>query len=648
LREYSKTHPVIHVVRDEESIHGYLKTVDRAKIRDLLRASGSVFRNCSNYDFYNISPRTQQGKLHPESHSKGHFDTPFLTLKKAQRHFLKLIALIMAKGSVAALEAAYPLSHTPVELRPFTYAVSIPVSLISGGDVDIEKVESGSDAFEIVVDNSPTEPSLSPSTLSLLHRITRAFAEVRHSTIIPLIYHVEHQSQNQGLDDRENKTQMQAKYLGLVRHGLRLAPEFITIDLQLNDSDILRISNEKGAAKLIGHMSYAHNDAPGWDDAEWMKTYKRAVRLGCEVVRFSRPATTFEDNFAVQRFRDKAAVSTISRIPLIAYNTRPLGRLSALLNPTLTTVRHETLPLNVTLDQPCLTAKDCTEALSHSFVIDPMRFWIIGARIGYSLSPAMHNAAFMLCGLPHKYEMYQTPTTASLDELVKNPNFGGASVSLPFKIEVISLTHSLSTAARAIGAVNTLIPVRNLDPAGGIPDNLSLLNERNRAGTVKALYGENTDWIGIRACIRRGLSPINSVRLQTTAVVVGAGGMARAAVYALIQLGVKNIFIHNRTLANAERLVNHYQQLLSGSGDFPSSSLGSHFRDVKLHVLVSRDSPWPSEYRNPTIHVSCVPTHSIGNDPAPRFTMPTQWLKSPTGGVVLEVIQYLVVFARQN
>lgn len=56
-----------------------------------------------------------------------------------------------------------------------------------------------------------------------------------------------------------------------------------------------------------------------------------------------------------------------------------------------------------------------------------------------------------------------------------------------------------------------------------------------------------------------------------------------------------------------------------------------------FHTMKSRDDPWPEGFRQPTIILSCIPADPIDDNPAPHFTLPEQWLKSPTGGVVMEL-----------
>jgi shikimate 5-dehydrogenase/3-dehydroquinate dehydratase len=459
--------------------------------------------------------------------------------------------------------------------------------------------------------------------------VSEALALIRRITVIPVSYHVEMTALSRRVEGIESRQ----LYLDLVYHGLRLAPEFATVDLCLTDEEIKEIVAVKGSTRLMAQSKTADKQLMNWEHPHWKFEYERAQRLGFDIVRLVWPATSVEDNFAAQRFREKIHSLPTSKIPLVAYNMGTLGRTSRCFNPILTPVTHEDLPNYKLLQEaPSITAKDCTKALYSSFVFEPMRFYIMGASTEYSLSPLLHTAAYHLYGMPHTYSTYQSTTLSELKDLVNDHHFGGCSISIPFKLEVIALTHSISRHAKAIGAINTLIPVRHLKEDGNIPDDLALFKERNRSGPVKALYGENTDWIGIRACVKRGLSPANAVSPATTALIIGAGGMARAAVYAILQLGVKNIFIYNRTGENAEKLITHFRWLLDDSS-WGWSNPGS----VNFVSLTSLNQPWPDEYRPLTIVISCIPTHRIGDSPSPNLTLHPQWLSSPTGGVVMEV-----------
>lgn len=458
-------------------------------------------------------------------------------------------------------------------------------------------------------------------------------ARIRRSIIVPIIYHAQAPLSK---DTPGSKLSGPDEYIKTIHHGLRLAPDFATIDLSLDDETIREISKAKGSTKLIAEYHSDREQLRRWDHEVWTAAYERARRLGFDVVRVSWPANRVEDNFEVHVFRSRLAALENGGIPVVAFNSGPLGRTSACFNPTLTPVAHPSVSaIDSRPGKPCITVSEATKALYHCFIHEPMRFYILGAATGYSLSPAMHNAAYQVYGMPHTYQFHQTPDLKDLHELVNDPHFGGCSVSLPFKLEVIALTHSLSKHAKAIGAVNTLVPVRQLLDDGNVPGELELFAERNRSGPVKAIYGENTDWQGIRACIRRGLSPANAVGPRTTAVLIGAGGMARAAVYAMLKLGIRNIVVFNRTYENAEKLVAHFERLVAQSHSIGSALFTT--KQLNMQILRTRDEPWPENLRQPTIVVSCIPTHRIGDNPSPDFTLPPQWLKSPTGGVVLEV-----------
>jgi shikimate 5-dehydrogenase len=230
---------------------------------------------------------------------------------------------------------------------------------------------------------------------------------------------------------------------------------------------------------------------------------------------------------------------------------------------------------------------------------------------------------------------FQSLKVSSLEDihrLCQDSNFGGAAITQPFKVQILSRIATKSYHAKAIGAANTLLPLRMLPNYssldGSIQSLLRQANQRGKSGPIVAYYGDNTDFIGILTCLRRNISPRNVVQpSKTTGLVIGAGGMARAAIYALIQLGCRKIFMYNRTVSHAQEVAAHFNSWAAG--------LSSDGEIVK--VLKSTNEPWPEGYRQPTIVVSCVPARSVGGQPPANFEMPGQWLGSPTGGVVVEV-----------
>lgn len=106
--------------------------------------------------------------------------------------------------------------------------------------------------------------------------------------------------------------------------------------------------------------------------------------------------------------------------------------------------------------------------------------------------------------------------------------------------------------------------------------------------------------------------------------------MARAATYALLKMGCKNVFVYNRTSANAEALAAHFNL-------WTSSSVQAGEIAAQVRVLKSTEDAWPAEYAMPTMIVSCVNEEVTQNKTAANFEVPSHWLKSPSGGVVIEM-----------
>lgn len=162
--------------------------------------------------------------------------------------------------------------------------------------------------------------------------------------------------------------------------------------------------------------------------------------------------------------------------------------------------------------------------------------FLFGSPIQKSPSPDMHNAAFRAAGLDvaFHYGLHDTSDVQELVARMRAPHtaFGGGSVTIPLKVDIMPFLDELSPAARAIGAVNTVIR-----------------EDVGAPGDVR-WRGDNTDWLGILRPIRARLAG----RTASSALVVGAGGTSKAAAYAMRQLGVRELFVYNRTLSKAQEV----------------------------------------------------------------------------------------------
>jgi shikimate dehydrogenase len=160
---------------------------------------------------------------------------------------------------------------------------------------------------------------------------------------------------------------------------------------------------------------------------------------------------------------------------------------------------------------------------------------LIGWPVEHSLSPAMHNVAFDALRLNWRYVPLPVPP-GQVETAVRGlaaMGFRGANVTLPHKRAVLAALDSIHPHARALGAVNTLV------------------FERQDDGTT-IISGHNTDSPGFARALRRGGFRPEDGR---NAVVVGAGGAARAVVAALRQSGIGGVTVLNRTPERALTLV---------------------------------------------------------------------------------------------
>lgn len=636
LAEYAQSHPIIYILRDAECIEKHLRVWDTGTISRLARLSGPTHRNLSNFEFYNLSnPYPAESN---QTALSGQQSPRSLALKQLEVDFIHLLYAITRRTEPH--EARHSLSVLPPESRFFTYALSLPISIPDSVSHSLGRGDMAADAIELVLSPLDMAGKLDNSAPNY---ITRQFWTTRRNLELPIIFHVKSAELKRQLSDSQTDSiDPEQTYFELLHHGLRLAPEYLSVNILCNDQRIRDLIAVKGSTKIIADYFDSDPSQRGWDHPERKNMIRRAEVLGCDLVRLCQEATSVEDNFLAQKFVQNIRSSEEYKIPLIAYNTGRLGRTSCFLNTILSPVTH---PLLRSVAPECaptslVTVQEAQNALYSSFILDKVYFGIYGANVVQSLSPAMHNAGFEFYGMPHNYRIFQHQTLDHLQELIKDPKFSGASITAPFKRDVMPLIDKISREAQAIGAVNTLLPLRSTDA--------NALLVRNRAGPAVAVYGDNTDWIGIHVCIRRNLSPINAVRRRTTALILGAGGMARAAIYALIRLGVRTVFICNRTQHNAAELARQFQnwplQENSGKGSESettrSRNVGSPdpaADNLTIRVIPSKDDPWPADASHPTIIVSCIATRDIDGESSVDTSLPTSWLASPTGGVAIEV-----------
>lgn len=167
---------------------------------------------------------------------------------------------------------------------------------------------------------------------------------------------------------------------------------------------------------------------------------------------------------------------------------------------------------------------------------------VIGYPVNHSLSPQMHNAAFEALGLEARYDLWETPPdelAARVDSL-RAPKMYGANVTIPHKEAIPPLLDEVDPQAARIGAVNTIV---------------------NRDGR---LIGYNTDAPGFLSALLEGASPGFNLR-DKRVVLLGSGGAARGAAFALLECYVDALTIVGRTEARIEALLARLSQSANSS-----------------------------------------------------------------------------------
>jgi shikimate dehydrogenase len=170
--------------------------------------------------------------------------------------------------------------------------------------------------------------------------------------------------------------------------------------------------------------------------------------------------------------------------------------------------------------------------------LQTFKLGLIGYPLSHSLSPQIHAAALKACGLQGDYSLFPIPPEdkQGLKDLLARLRSGdlhGLNVTIPHKQTVIEFLDELTPTSKAIGAVNTIY----------LDDN--------------KLSGDNTDAAGFLVDLKKFLTTKTRDHRESKALVLGAGGSARAVVYALINDGW-SVIIAARRIEQAQQLADSF------------------------------------------------------------------------------------------
>jgi len=541
LKAYSKKGPVVRIARDIEEIVTYLgaETARPAygePIEDVYNRRAPWYAEVSNYEFSNNANSGPDPKAVAQEVSR----------------FFKHVT-------------GQSPNHAPNLARgKKSYFLSLTFPDINLALPHIDDITAGVDALELRVDLLRDRESFDKigSYIPSKAYVASQLATLRLATSLPIVFTVRTVSQGGSFPDAA-----EAEAFELFDLAVRAGIEYIDVEISWSAKRVSGLISKKGQTKVIASW-HDWSGKLAWEGTEVMQKYQDADKFG-DIIKIVGKANTLEDNLTLYSFVKKVTSAPGSK-PVLAINMGVAGQMSRILNSTFSPVTHPLLPNKAAPGQ--LSFKEIQAALSLVGQLPPQKYYLFGTPISHSMSPTIHNTGFETLGLPHKYELLETKeVNEQIKATITAPEFGGASVTIPFKLDVIPLLDSLSPEAKMIGAVNTIIPVAK-------PDGL------------RTLHGDNTDWRGIREAILSRLP--TRVTKPDAGLVIGAGGTSRAAIHALQTLGTKKIYLFNRTRSSAQVLVDA-------------------FPDAKIELVENLGS-WSGS--PPTIVISTVPASATATE----------------------------------
>ena len=158
---------------------------------------------------------------------------------------------------------------------------------------------------------------------------------------------------------------------------------------------------------------------------------------------------------------------------------------------------------------------------------------IIGYPLKQSLSPLLHNYWIEKNNINAHYTAFTISKLKNINKAIKVLNIKGLNVTIPYKKKIIKYLDEIEITAERMGAVNTILNIKG------------------------KLKGYNTDIYGFK----QGLDYFKKWDKEKPVVIIGAGGAAESAIYALIKISCKQVYVMNRTLSKSKKLADKYKNV---------------------------------------------------------------------------------------
>jgi pentafunctional AROM polypeptide len=522
---------VVHVVRSLDAIKKSVsydpsRPVWSESIEEVWARRKPWYMKCSSFDFYlpHVSGETDWDAIIRQ----------FSGLHSRMSHPISLDRLTGMQLKVAMTASS----------------VSSFVSLTCGRVQDmlsaLPRILDGTNAVELRVDTLDDHS---------LEGVADAYFTLTQATALPVILTV--RTTSHGGNGSRDALNIKELIVQALRWGIA------AVDLEIDHPfvyDLVPLCRKSGTLIIAsfhdpqGELSWNRNKDV------WYEHYQVAQGIG-DIIKLIGKANSVQDNFDLQNFIQ--GVQSENK-PLIALNMGDVGKLSRVGNPILTPITHPLLPRSAAPGQISLC--QLHQMQSALGWIPSKRFYLFGSPISQSFSPLIHSTAFQTLGLPFTYHLHEVNTANEISEIIRQKDFGGASITIPLKEQIHSCIDVQTPAAQAIGAINTIY-VR-------------------KEGKESIQYvGDNTDYIAIYKLIQPKLQ--GSASGGKCAMVLGAGGTCRAALYALSLVPqIKKIWIINRTLERAQAVHSTLRAFLSKDA---AVSCGTWDTAVvePVHVLIS-------------------------------------------------------------